>query len=290
MMVHGRVTFCRIAVASCSAAFWSRYSLTNFTEFLFQSAYLFEVLEDALGLVFVDHADGESNVNQNIFADFSLGSVGEIDFFANTAEVDLGAAKGNVAGVHDFYHLAWNCKTHERSSAKTVSMFQSFKVSSHRGLAQRDAAIVRRHLAVRVHRESAGFKNRCGSLRQIAILKNSAAQNDLLEPRLLSHLQNPCHKRVVEPRGNSRNSDPCLRVFHDGSDQRSPVPVSQRIPLFGAQRADFVFQQHRRLPFESILLRDAGDRGHGVKEASHARSRNNVDAALEHMANLRILQ
>src|SRR5436305_1330643 len=66
MMVQGRVTFCRIAAASCSAAFGSRYSLTNFTEFLFYSTHLFQVFEDALRFLFVDHADRESDVDQRI--------------------------------------------------------------------------------------------------------------------------------------------------------------------------------------------------------------------------------
>src|SRR5579864_781178 len=71
MMVQGRVIFLRMACANCSAAFWSRYSLRNFTEFLFQSAHLLEVLEDALCFGFVDDADGESDVDTNILPDFS---------------------------------------------------------------------------------------------------------------------------------------------------------------------------------------------------------------------------
>src|ERR1700758_1996637 len=65
MIVHGRVTFLRIAPASCSAAFWSRYSLRNFTEFLFHRAHFFQDLEDALSFLFVDDADGESHVHEN---------------------------------------------------------------------------------------------------------------------------------------------------------------------------------------------------------------------------------
>src|ERR1043166_977989 len=63
MMVHGRVTFWRIARASCSAAFASRYSLRNFTEVLFHCAQPVEVLEDAPGFVLIDDADGESHVD-----------------------------------------------------------------------------------------------------------------------------------------------------------------------------------------------------------------------------------
>src|ERR1700756_607874 len=108
MMVHGRVTFWRIAPANCSAAFWSRYSLRNFTEFLFQSAHLLKVLEDALGFVLVDHADGEPDVDQDVLADFGFGSVRQVDVFADAAEVDLADAEGNVAAIDDFHQSAWN--------------------------------------------------------------------------------------------------------------------------------------------------------------------------------------
>src|SRR6201993_959966 len=83
MIVHGRVTFLRIAPANCSADFWSRYSLRNFTEFLVHRAHFFQDLENALSFLFVDDADGKSDVNQNIFADFGLGRVREVDLFAD---------------------------------------------------------------------------------------------------------------------------------------------------------------------------------------------------------------
>src|SRR5579863_2033386 len=112
MIVHGRVTFWRIAPANCSAAFWSRYSLRNFTEFLLQPAHLFQVLEDALGLVLVDHADSEPDVDQDVLPDFSFGCVRQIDVFADAAEIDFADAEGNVASIDDFYQSAWNCKAH----------------------------------------------------------------------------------------------------------------------------------------------------------------------------------
>src|SRR5260370_36892819 len=100
MMVQGRVTFFQTACASCSAAFGSRYSLRNFTEFLLQSAHLFEVFEDALRFVLINDADGKANVDENILSDFGFGGVGKIDLLANAAEVDSAATEGNVAVVH----------------------------------------------------------------------------------------------------------------------------------------------------------------------------------------------
>src|SRR5579864_8957804 len=117
MMVHGRVTFWRIAPANCSAAFGSRYSLRNFTEFLFHCAHLLEYLEDALGFVLVDDADGESDMDENVFPDFGFGSVREVDFFADAAEVDLADAEGDVASVADFDDTARNCETHNQTSS-----------------------------------------------------------------------------------------------------------------------------------------------------------------------------
>src|SRR5579872_5961030 len=64
MMVHGRVTFFRIADASCSAAFGSRYSLTNFTELLFYVAHLLQVFKYSHGFFFINHADREADVNE----------------------------------------------------------------------------------------------------------------------------------------------------------------------------------------------------------------------------------
>src|SRR5579863_6666576 len=112
MIVHGRVTFRRIAVASCSAAFGSRYSLTNFTEFLFQSAHLLEAFENALGLFLVDHADGESHVDENVFTHFGFGGIGKADFFADAAEIDFGRTEGNIVGIDDFDDLPGNRETH----------------------------------------------------------------------------------------------------------------------------------------------------------------------------------
>src|SRR5579872_188163 len=116
MMVQGRVTFLRIAVASCSAAFGSRYSLTNFTEFLFYISHLLEVFEHALGFFFVDHADGEADMDENIFADLSFWRVGEADFFANAAKIDFCRTEGNIASVDNFDDLTRDRETHERTS------------------------------------------------------------------------------------------------------------------------------------------------------------------------------
>src|SRR5579864_8199363 len=93
MMVHGRVTLSWIAWANCSAAFWLRYSLRNFTELLFQAAEFFEVLEDTVRFLFVDDADGEADVDENVFTDFGFRRVGEVNVFADTAEVDLRLSK-----------------------------------------------------------------------------------------------------------------------------------------------------------------------------------------------------
>src|SRR5579864_5145060 len=113
MIVHGRVTWRRMACASCSAAFWSRYSLRYFTEFLPQRPKLFEVFEDSLRLDLVDDADGESHVNKHIRPHFGLWGVRQIDLFANAAKVHLAAAESNVAIIHDFDNPPWNRKTHD---------------------------------------------------------------------------------------------------------------------------------------------------------------------------------
>src|SRR5271157_3899136 len=112
MIVQGRVTRLRMAWASCSAAFWSRYSLRNFTEFLFQRAQFREILEDALRFGFVNDADGETHVDEDVFADFGFGSIGQVDFLADAAEVDFADAEGDVAAVGDFNYAAWNSETH----------------------------------------------------------------------------------------------------------------------------------------------------------------------------------
>ena len=111
MMVHGCVTFLRIAAASCSAAFGSRYSLTNFTEFLRDIAHLLQIFEDALGFFFVDHADGESDMDEHVFADLGFGCVCEADFFFDAAEIHLCAAEDGVVCADDFDYLAWDCET-----------------------------------------------------------------------------------------------------------------------------------------------------------------------------------
>src|SRR5215471_8080425 len=122
MTVQGRVTLWRIAAASCSAAFWSRYSLRNFTEFLFHCAHFFKHFEDALGFVLVNDADRESDVNQDVFADFRLGRVGKIHFFADAPEIDLADAESDVASIGDLDDAARNGETHKRTSAAKAAI------------------------------------------------------------------------------------------------------------------------------------------------------------------------
>src|SRR6266498_856991 len=117
IIVHGRVTFWRIAPANCAAAFWSRYSLRNFTKLLFHRPHLFQQFEDALRFSFVDDADGESYVDENVFADLSLWRVSEIDVFADAAEVNLTDAESDVAGIGDLNDAAWNGEAHKQPSA-----------------------------------------------------------------------------------------------------------------------------------------------------------------------------
>src|SRR6266576_845550 len=116
MIVHGHVTFLQIAPTSCSAAFWSRYSLMSFTEFLLHGAHFFQNPEAALGSILIDDTDGESHVDENILADFGLGSVCEVDLFADAAEIDFADAKCDVASVSDFDDAAWNSKAHKLNS------------------------------------------------------------------------------------------------------------------------------------------------------------------------------
>src|SRR5579862_9058270 len=122
MIVHGRVTFLWIAATSCSAAFGSRYSLTNFTELLFYVAHLPEVLEDALGFFLVDHTDGKSDVDQDIFANLGFRRISEVDVFADAAKVDLPQTKGDVAGINDFDDFSWDRETHRRTSAAKAAI------------------------------------------------------------------------------------------------------------------------------------------------------------------------
>src|SRR5579863_210193 len=123
MIVQGRVIFSRTARPSCSAAFGSRYSLRNFTELLFQPAHFFQILEDALGFGFVNHADGEADMHQHVLADFDFGSVGQVDFLADAAEVNLAATEGNVIAVHDFNHPAGHGETHWKTSTRDLLLY-----------------------------------------------------------------------------------------------------------------------------------------------------------------------
>src|SRR5579862_8837609 len=257
MIVHGRVTFWRIAPANCSAAFWSRYSLRNFTEFLFQSAHLLKVLEDALGFVLVDDADGEPDVDQDVLPDFGFGSVRQVDVLTDAAEVDLADAEGDVAAIDDFNQAAWNCEAHELTSAAKAAIFPlpygTTKVvpfpfvlipivlfptcyptlctnrirllRCHHHLPEGDATIVRGDSPMRVHRKSARFKNCCGSLRQITVLKNSAAEYDLLQAALQGHFHDPGDQRIVEASSHHGNRKSGTLVGHYCGDERTPVPT-----------------------------------------------------------------
>src|SRR5579862_1586394 len=126
MTVQGRVTFFLICCDCCSSARGSRYSLRNFTEFLFHCAHLFEILKEALGLVLVDDADSESDVDQDVFSDFGFGDVSKIDIFPDAAEVDLPDAEGDVASVNDFYQTARNGQTHKETSAAKAAILTVF--------------------------------------------------------------------------------------------------------------------------------------------------------------------
>src|SRR5208337_3963699 len=84
------------------------------TEFLFQCAEFPEIFENALRFGFVNDADSEADVDENVFTDLGLGSVGEIDFLADAAEIDFTDAEGDVSAVGNFNDSAWNRETHER--------------------------------------------------------------------------------------------------------------------------------------------------------------------------------
>src|SRR4051794_32896118 len=104
MIVHGRVTFWRIAAASFSAAFGSRYSLRNFTEFLFHRAQLLQRSENGFGCCCVDRAEGKSAGDQHVLADFSLGRGPAIPFFARAAESDGPNAESDLASLDGFHY------------------------------------------------------------------------------------------------------------------------------------------------------------------------------------------
>src|SRR5262252_7809735 len=106
-----------MASANCSAAFGSRYSLRNFTKLLLHRAHFFQHFEDALRFFLIDDADGESDVDENVFTDFGLWRIGQIDFFASAAKINLANAERYVGGVGDFDDTARNSKTHEQTSA-----------------------------------------------------------------------------------------------------------------------------------------------------------------------------
>jgi len=175
------------------------------------------------------------------------------------SEIDFRATESDVAIIYDFNHAAWNSETHENlpyiAGAKAlVSCFQrdpegplfhergATLPHCHHHLAQRNSAIVRGHSLVRIHLEPARLQQRRGPLRQVAILKYAAAEHNLLWPGSRRDFQNPLNQRVVELRCNSGNGHALALIFYDLCDQRSPIPIFQRIRFFRAQRTNFIFE------------------------------------------------
>src|SRR5215204_1449499 len=104
MIVHERVVICSMARAYSCAIRPSRYSSIYFMVHLSplvrlrsclrcdfqlcQLVHLPQVLEDAVSLGFVDGADGEAYVHDDVVARFSLGHVSQAYLFHDAAEAD----------------------------------------------------------------------------------------------------------------------------------------------------------------------------------------------------------
>ena len=70
--------------------------------------------------------------------------------------------------------------------------------SGYDNLAQSNASIVGRNLAMGVYGESAGLQHCGGTFGQIAVLEHSAAQDNLRQRHCLCDFHNPIYETVVE--------------------------------------------------------------------------------------------
>src|SRR5262249_28192457 len=149
---------------------------------------------------------------------------------------DLADAESDVASIGDLEDAARNGETHKRTSAARAAI--SWRLNSptevvaaltlggdrrcqrtlrsaqppektvplrHYYLSQCDSAVVRGYLAMRVHHKPKRFECRSGALCQISVLKNSAAEHDLMERDLSGNRDNPVDQCVVKPGSDMRN-------------------------------------------------------------------------------------
>ena len=76
-----------------------------------QLLHFAQILEDLLGLGFINPAEGEADVDDDVIAELGFGDVSEADFLEDAAEVNFaGAHQGVVAA--DAGDFARNCQTH----------------------------------------------------------------------------------------------------------------------------------------------------------------------------------
>jgi hypothetical protein len=81
--------------------------------FFSQGSDLLEVFEGSAGLLFVYPGDGEAHVDENEIAGLYFGGEGEVDCFADTAEVYAAGAKGGIF-TENVYYSAGYSKAHRK--------------------------------------------------------------------------------------------------------------------------------------------------------------------------------
>jgi hypothetical protein len=73
--------------------------------------HLAEILEDLLGLGFVNAAEGEADVDDDVIAELGFGDKSEADILEDAAEIYFTGAQQGVFAT-DAGDFTWNSQTH----------------------------------------------------------------------------------------------------------------------------------------------------------------------------------
>jgi hypothetical protein len=77
-----------------------------------QLLHLAEIFEDLLGLGFINPAEGEADVDDDVIADLGFRDVSEANFLKDAAEVNFAGAHQGVFAA-DAGDFTWNSETHQ---------------------------------------------------------------------------------------------------------------------------------------------------------------------------------
>src|SRR5690606_19762011 len=211
--------------ATEASRYSSRYSIALLHE-VRELADLPQRLPRPCGRLAVDGPDGEAHVHQDEVAGSGVGLIGEADLAQHAAEAHL--AEGQAIPLDALDQFAGDGQAHARLPPPLARQ----NVGGDGGLAEGDAAVVRRPLPGGEHLEAADLEVLRRAFEEDAVLEASAAQNDRgdtrLPPREFTSRGHGARHRLVEAPRDGACADARGVLGEQGADGGAQIDLEVR--------------------------------------------------------------